>query len=194
MKTTRYYIINSLTLYRLLAAPMMLILVSTGQESIFKWMLPISFFTDLIDGFLARRFHVASKWGSFIDSIADDLTIVAGVAGMVVFKWPFVKQQYFWIVLLLALFLIQMILALVRYKKISSFHTYLAKISAILQGLFLILIFLFQEPFIILWYLAIGFTMADLLEEIILVILLPTWETNVKGMYWVMKRKPRNRS
>lgn len=173
---------------------MMLILVSTGQESIFKWMLPISFFTDLIDGFLARRFHVASKWGSFIDSIADDLTIVAGVAGMVVFKWPFVKQQYFWIVLLLALFLIQMILALVRYKKISSFHTYLAKISAILQGLFLILIFLFQEPFIILWYLAIGFTMADLLEEIILVILLPTWETNVKGMYWVMKRKPRNRS
>ena len=29
----------------------------------------------------------------------------------------------------------------------------------------------------------------DLIEESILVFLLPQWETDVKGLYWVMKRK-----
>ena len=31
--------------------------------------------------------------------------------------------------------------------------------------------------------------MAELMEEIILVILLPAWETNVKGLYWVIRKK-----
>lgn len=55
MKKTCYYIINGITLYRLLAAPVLVLLILTHQVNVFKWLLAVSFFTDLIDGWLARR-------------------------------------------------------------------------------------------------------------------------------------------
>jgi cardiolipin synthase len=83
-------------------------------------------------------------------------------------------------------------LAFVRYGKISSFHTYMAKLAALMQGSFLILLFFLQEPVYVLFYIAFFVTVIDLIEEIILVLLLPVWQTNVKGLYWVLKKKHKN--
>lgn len=38
-------------------------------------------------------------------------------------------------------------------------------------------------------YTAIGITILELIEETILVMLLPKWEVNVKGIYWALKKK-----
>ena len=56
MQKTSYYIINGITIYRIAAAPVLALLIIYGNKDVFKWMLAISFFTDAIDGFLARRF------------------------------------------------------------------------------------------------------------------------------------------
>jgi phosphatidylglycerophosphate synthase len=186
---TAFFIINGITLYRVVAAPVLLVLIFTKQLDIFKWLLAVSFFTDLIDGFLARKFNVTSVIGSRLDSIGDDLTVAAGIVGLFVFRYDFVMKELFLISGLLALFIIQIIFALVRYRKISSFHTYLAKTAAVLQGTFLILIFILPEPFYYLFYAAVIVTTADLIEEIILVVILPVWKVNVKGLYWVLKGK-----
>ncbi|TAH42860.1 MAG: CDP-alcohol phosphatidyltransferase family protein [Bacteroidetes bacterium] len=184
-----YYLINAITLYRLIAAPILIILIITKDLDLFKWLLALSFFTDLIDGFLARKFKVTSILGSRLDSIADDSTVVAALIGLFVFKYDFVQHELIFLFGLLGLFLTQNIIAIIKYHKITSFHTYLAKISAILQGLFFILIFLLQQPVYFLFYTAVLFTALDLIEEIILVFLLPKWEANVKGLFSVLKRK-----
>ena len=183
-----YYIVNGITLYRIIAAPVLLLLIINHRQDIFKWLLAISFFTDAIDGFIARRYKVTSRLGSTLDSIGDDLTIVAAVTGIFVLKPEFVRQEATPIILLLALFLLQTILALIRYRRLSSFHTYAAKIAAILEGIFLLLFF-FDRPVGILFPITTVAIAIDLVEEIILAILLPNWETDVKGLYWVMKRK-----
>lgn len=188
MKKGSYYIVNGITLYRLIAAPVLVLLIFTHQVNVFKWLLAISFFTDLIDGWLARRFKVTSVLGARLDSIADDLTIVAGMVGVVVLKPAFFKQQMAFFIILFALFLIQIILALLRYGKVSSFHIYSAKLAALMQGSFLILLFFLPQPLEIVFYIAFGVTVIDLVEEIILVMILPQWEVNVKGLYWVIKR------
>jgi phosphatidylglycerophosphate synthase len=189
MKRPAYYLVNGITLYRLAAAPVMVFFIFTNHPDIFKWMLPLSFFTDLIDGFLARKLKVTGTAGSKLDSIADDLTIVAAIIGVFVFKQEFIRSNMITISILLFLFFFQMIYALIRYRKLSSFHTYFAKIAAIVQGSFLILLFLLPEPLYWLFYLAAIITTIDLIEEIILVKILPEWETDVKGVYWVTKRK-----
>ena len=130
-----------------------------------------------------------SVLGSKIDSIADDLTIVVAIAGVIVFKPEFLRQEITLIILLLALFILQTILAFIRYGTISSFHTYAAKMAAILQGVFLLLVFFLPGPVYMLFYITAIVTIIDLLEEIILVLMLPQWEANVKGLYWVMKKK-----
>lgn len=196
-ETTRkqaWYVINGITLYRIVAAPILLILIFTGQFDIFKWLLGISFFTDLIDGFLARRYKVASVLGTRLDSIGDDLTVLAGVIALFVAKMEFIKEQKFIFIFLLLLFLVQTTYAFIRYGKMTNFHTWLAKTAALFQGVFLLLAFFTDEPNLILFYAAAIITILELIEEIILVKLLPDWETNVKGIYWVLKKKKKSKS
>jgi len=184
-----YIAINSITFYRLIASVLLLYFILGRQYEHFKWFLAISFFTDAIDGFLARRFKVVSVLGSRMDSMADDLTILVAMVGLYFFKPEFLKQNAVYFFLLLGLFVVQITLALIRYRKFSSFHTMSAKVAAILQGSFLILVFFLPQPPMLLFYAAVAATAIDLIEEIILVLLLPEWQVDVKGVYWVMKEK-----
>jgi phosphatidylglycerophosphate synthase len=184
-----WYVINGITIYRIIAAPFLLVLLFTEQYNLFRWLLAVSFFTDLIDGFLARKYKVASVPGTKLDSIGDDLTVFVGMIGLFTLKWDFIKEQKVIFILLFLVYLLQVVYAFYRYRKMTNFHTYLAKTAAILQGVFLLLAFFTDEPNLILFYTAAGITIVELTEEIILVRLLPHWQTNVKGIYWVIKKK-----
>jgi len=184
-----WYVINGITLYRIIAAPILLVLLFNKQYEIFKWLLAVSFFTDLIDGYLARKFKVTSILGTKLDSIGDDLTVLVGLIALFIMKLEFIKQHMIVLIILLVLFLVQTSYAFIRYKKMTNFHTYLAKTAALLQGVFLILAFFTQEPSLILFYAATIVTMLELIEEIILIRLLPKWQANVKGIYWFLKNK-----
>lgn len=189
MSKRAHYIVNGITLYRIVTAPVLLFLLWRHELDWFKWLLAASFFTDAIDGFIARRYKVTSIAGARLDSIGDDLTVLVAIIGMVVLKKEFVMQEIVIVSILGGLFVIQTVLALVRYGKQSSFHTLLAKTAAILQGLFLLLLFFLPQPSYLLFYLMAAVTALDLLEEIILVLLLPRWQANVKGLYWVLRKK-----
>jgi len=192
MHKRSYYLVNGITLYRILAAPVLIIFTFTGSPDLFKWLLALSFFTDVIDGPLARRYKVSSVLGSKLDSIADGLTILAAIIGLFVFKFDFISENFAVVIILIGLFLAQTVFALIKYRRITSFHTYLAKTAMILQGSFLILIFFFEEPPYLLFYAAAVMTGLDLIEEIILVFILPVWKANVKGIYWLLKSKEKN--
>ena len=184
-----WFVINGITLYRIIAAPFLLVLLFTAQYDIFKWLLGVSFFTDLIDGYLARKCKVTSILGTKLDSIGDDLTVLVGIIALFVIKLEFIKEQKITFIILLSLFVIQTSYAFIRYGKITNFHTYLAKTAALLQGVFLLFTFFTPEPNVVLFYAAATITILELTEEIILVNLLQRWETNVKGLYWVLKKE-----
>lgn len=183
-----FYIVNAITIYRLAATPVLFFLIFTKNIEVFKWLLPFSFFTDLIDGYLARKLKVISALGSRLDSIADDLTMAAAITGAVLFYPFFIRQHILIIAVMLVLYLTQFGLAFTRYKRITEYHTYIAKGAAILQGTFLILLFLLQRPLEPLFYAASFATILDLMEEIVLVVLLPHWQSNVGGLYWFFKK------
>jgi len=73
---------NALTLLRLAAIPVFVVLL-LGQDGKGSWGLAALFgaaaFTDQIDGFLARRWHVESQFGRYADPLADRLMIDAAV-------------------------------------------------------------------------------------------------------------------
>jgi CDP-diacylglycerol--glycerol-3-phosphate 3-phosphatidyltransferase len=181
-------VINLITLYRIITFPLLIYLVLANHFSLFKWLLAASFFTDAIDGYLARGFNVSSVLGAKLDSIGDDLTVLAGIVGLVHKRWEFIKEQWLMITILFVLFGIQLTLALLKYKKISSFHTYLAKLAAVASAIFLLSTFFF-DLYYWLFYMAVIITAVELIEEIILVIILPKWKVNVKGVYWVLKER-----
>ena len=127
MKPTRnktlFYLINSITLYRIITTPLLVYLLLTEQLDWFKWLIGISFFTDLIDGELARNYNVTIVLGTRLDSIGDDLTVLVAIFGLWYLNPSFIKQEWVMLVPLSFLFLLQTGAALYRYGKITSFHT-----------------------------------------------------------------------
>src|SRR5256885_3512486 len=93
MHKPSFYVVNGITVYRIIAVPFLLWLIFTHNINLFKWLLAVSFFTDMIDGYLARRYQATSVLGSRLDSIADDLTIVAAFTGVIILKQSFVLEQ-----------------------------------------------------------------------------------------------------
>lgn len=181
--------VNLITIYRIVTAPLLLGLVIAGHLGIFKWLLTVSFLTDAVDGIIARKSGTVSILGSRLDSLGDDLTFAVAVIGLGITRPIFILEQWMIVAALLALFFIQLFMALIKYKRISSFHTYLAKMAAMLQAVFLISVFFLEDICYPLFYAAGIVTALDLLEEIALVLILPRWETDVKGWYWVANRK-----
>lgn len=184
-----WYIINGITLYRVIAAPILLVLLFNGYYQLFKWLLAVSFFTDLIDGYLARKFNVTSVMGTRLDSIGDDLTVLTALIGLFVINPAFIKAHITELVILFIVFVMETGYAFYRYGRMTNFHTYLAKLAAFLQGIFLLVAIVFDEPSLFLFYAASGITLIELVEEIIITSVLPEWQTNVKGLYWVLKKK-----
>jgi CDP-diacylglycerol--glycerol-3-phosphate 3-phosphatidyltransferase len=190
MAKPSYYIVNGITLYRIVAAPLLLLLVFYHQSNLFKWLLAISFLTDAIDGYIARKYKVISVAGAKLDSIGDDLTVLVAIIGILVFKPEFLRHELVTVIILGSLYILQLVLAMIRYGKPTSFHTWSAKTAAVLQAAFLLLFFFFPDPLYGLFYIMALATVIGLLEEIILVLLLPRWQADIKGVYQIIKKKP----
>lgn len=189
MKKRSYFFINGITLYRLLSAPVLIFLIIIGQYDLFKWLLSVSFLTDAIDGWLARRFQVESILGAKLDSLADDSTVAAGIVGMIAWKQELIAKEWVLMTILLVLFLVQTGAALIRYGRVTSFHTYAAKLAAVTQGVFLLALFFVSQPIYLLFYLTVFITGMQIIEEIIMVFILPEWKADVKGIFQVMKQR-----
>ena len=73
---------NALTVFRLLLIPVFVVLMVEAGDSP-SWPAGIVFgvagATDQVDGFLARRWHVESRFGKIADPLADRLMIDAAV-------------------------------------------------------------------------------------------------------------------
>lgn len=181
-------VVNLITLYRTVTFPILVYLVAVDKMHVFQWLLLASFFTDAIDGFLARQYKVTSILGSKLDSIGDDLTVLAATLGLFVTQFDFIKQEAVVFIALFFLFVVQVGLSFHRYGKISTFHTYLAKIAAVVTAIFLLSVFFLETIRYPLFYAAAIITAIELIEEIILVIVIKEYQSNVKGLYWVMKK------
>ncbi|MEB8344834.1 CDP-alcohol phosphatidyltransferase family protein [Flavobacteriaceae bacterium KMM 6898] len=182
----KYNIADWFSFYRIFAVPLLLGLVWFGERQLFTWFLLISYSTDAIDGFLARRLNIVSARGSQLDSVGDQITLVMGLVGLLVFETTFMKANYGLILLAFLPYVLQMIIAFIRYGKATAFHTYLAKTSALLQGVF-ILWLLFFGPVYWLFYAMIGVGILETIEEISLIFMYPHWVKDVKGIFWALK-------
>ena len=80
---------NILSLFRLLLIPVIVWLYAVKQDPAWTTaVLALSGLTDIIDGIIARKFHMVSDLGKALDPVADKLTQIAMLFCLVTrFKW-----------------------------------------------------------------------------------------------------------
>jgi CDP-diacylglycerol--glycerol-3-phosphate 3-phosphatidyltransferase len=179
---------NVLSGARALAVPVLLVLALEEQRVAFTWVLIPALLSDIFDGWIARSFALESKMGAALDSVADSLMLFVSVYGIWVFH-PEVIREHAWLCgIAVGLWALEDLLALARYGRLSSFHTYLSKVVANLLGFFIGWLFLFGfEPWM--FYLAAGTSIIASLEELALLRVLPEWRADVRGLWWVLHER-----
>lgn len=176
--------------YRIFAAPILLILLWLDLRLVFTWLLLVSYSTDAIDGYLARKLKITSARGSQLDSFGDQITLIIGLIGLFYFETNFIETNLALILIAFIPYIVQILIAYFKYGKATAFHTYLAKLSAILQSLF-ILWALFFSPEYVLFYIMIIIGLLETFEEITLIFMYEKWASDVKGVFWALRDKRR---
>ncbi len=86
---------NILSYVRILLIPLIIVCYLTLKNYLLTVLLIIaSGLTDVVDGFIARKFDMVTDFGKFIDPVADKLTQIALMACIV--------PRYFWAIILIA--------------------------------------------------------------------------------------------
>lgn len=99
---------NIITYLRLAAVWFPACLLVTGfHDPAARWQAAIWFAgiasTDWVDGFIARRYHMESRWGAFVDPIADKLLVavvlvtVAVVCASTSYGWIIISTTVFFL-------------------------------------------------------------------------------------------------
>lgn len=181
------YLPNLLSGARLLAVPVLIVLAAGQRDRAFSWLLVAALVTDILDGLLARVFDATSALGATLDSVADTLVLLTAAFGIWALHPEVLRDHWQPIAAILLFWAIETVAAFVRYGRMSSFHTYLSKVTANVLGIFLGVLFVIGfYPWML--YLAAVVSVLASLEELWLLRLLPQWEANVKGVWWVLRR------
>jgi phosphatidylglycerophosphate synthase len=179
---------NLISAARLGAMPFLLAAAMGHHPRAFAWLLLICLVSDIVDGLIARHFHVQSTLGAALDSLADFLMTLVAVVGMIVLQPAFTSAHGLELCVLGGLYITEVVAAFARYGRLSSFHTYATRVSAYAQGIFFVGLFFWGET-TWLFYLAWTLACAAYLEELALVACCPSWTHDVRGLYWVIKAK-----
>jgi CDP-diacylglycerol--glycerol-3-phosphate 3-phosphatidyltransferase len=182
---------NAISIARLCATSVLLASVVLHRVELFRWLLLTCLLSDILDGLIARAFHLTSKLGASLDSIADVLTMLIGTLGLVEFQRTFVSGHYRELLLLVAFYCAEVIASLWRYGKLSSFHTLLARVAAYMAGIFVMSLF-FWGYHGWLFYMTVIVYVAELSEEMVLIYLLPEWRSDVGGLVRVLNGRGAN--
>lgn len=176
---------NTISLIRIIFALFLFYFAWNNNPLIFLILFIIALLTDTFDGYLARKLGQTTKLGEKLDSWGDFILYLT-VPTCAWWLWPeLVIQELLFIIIALTSFLIPILIGFLKYKRLTSYHTWAAKLSAVLLGVSTPLLFIGGPswPFRIS---AVVFLLAEL-EETSITTVLPSWHSNVPSFWHAIK-------
>jgi phosphatidylglycerophosphate synthase len=176
---------NLLSAVRILLMPTALTAALAGSKPWFTVVLAVALATDAIDGMLARWLHAESDFGRKLDSAADYLTLLGGLAGIALL-WPDIMQRELpWVATGLTMFFAVIVYGLLRLGRAPCYHTWIAKVAAV--GCALSLVPLLAEWSEVPFHWAMGLQILGGVEELLIIHLVPWHQGEVPTVWHALK-------
>lgn len=123
------YVPNVITCFRIILSACLLFM-NPDQISFLLTYITCGF-TDVVDGYLARKWNLNSEIGAMLDSMADFIFItVVFVIFVPRLEWK--GWMLWWIGIIAVIRVLSILIGAVRFKTIASIHTYGNKITGLL--------------------------------------------------------------
>lgn len=136
-----HHVPNVLSFLRLAAVPVLLMLAWYRLPVPFLVLLLVAILSDAVDGWIARRLNAVTPFGIRLDSLADfALYIAVPLGGW--WLWPdLLLREAPWIALIVVGYALPGALSLLRFHRLSSYHTWSAKLAVATTALALFILF-----------------------------------------------------
>jgi cardiolipin synthase (CMP-forming) len=177
---------NMISLYRLLAIPLIFGFIIAGNEKRYAIFLFVSLISDIIEGNIARFYKLRTRFGAALNNIADLGTYAMALLGLFIFKWSDLKPHALVLYIFLTFFMISYLIAFFRIGKIPGMHLYGAVIAGYLQGIFFFVLFAW-DFYAWLYYLSVIMGIMAYAEKIIILLVIDDIRPEVKGLYWLIR-------
>lgn len=162
---------NAMSALRIALMPGVLMAALAGSKPWFLGLVAVSLITDALDGYLARKLDAFSDLGRKLDSVADYVVMVTGLAGIALL-WPdIMRRELAWVATGLGAFFAVVVYGFVRLGRAPCYHTWASKGLALFSALSLV-------PLLAEWsatpfHIAIVLQVLAALEEMTIALLIP---------------------
>ena len=179
-----YSIPNLLSLLRLALVPVLVVAACLNEDQLFLLLLGVCLLSDMLDGYFARKLQQVTEFGARLDSWADMATYAMMILGLNLI-WPTIfDQQFLYLVAATLSYVLPVVVALVRFSSFPSYHTWGAKLAAVLIAPAFYLLVLYDEQTF--FRLVIVFHVLVAMEEIAITMLLKQPKTNVASILTIL--------
>ena len=183
---------NVISVLRLGSVPVLAWLAWNGADRVFAWLLVVAGATDMLDGWLARKYGWVSRIGAVLDSAADIAMVMVVLLGVWTMRAEVFVEHGLIVWAVVVIWSITILLGLLRYRRLTSFHTGFTRVGLMMFGVFIVV--LFFHGFVP-WVLYACGTVCFIagVESFILVLLIDEWRPNIRGGLPAVLRERRNR-
>lgn len=182
-----YNIPNILSLFRIIAAPFLLLTGWFGMPTLFYILFGLMLLSDALDGIIARMLDQTSELGARLDSYGDILTYLSTPLA-VWWLWPdIVKEELYYIIAAIVIYILPAIFSLLKFGKLASYHTWITKISAVLMSAGVVVLLGFDNN--LLFHSAIYFLVIEMIENIVITMILPKQKSNIDSIWHAWKER-----
>jgi CDP-diacylglycerol--glycerol-3-phosphate 3-phosphatidyltransferase len=183
---------NVLSGLRLSSVPVLLVLARQGYADAFLLLLIFALLTDIADGYLARRLRQESEFGARLDSWGDFSIYLSTPLCAWWLSPEIVRREAPLVIAVLAAFLLPILIGFAKYRRLTCYHTWGAKLSAVLMSVGTVLLFAGGPP----WLFRFSTIVLVLtqIEEIAITIVSPEWRSNVPTILHALRRTREERA
>jgi len=172
---------NLLSALRLASVPVLLVLAWNGRAAAFLVVLVCALLTDLLDGFLARRLGQVSSLGARLDSWGD-FAVYMATPLCAWWLWPeLIAREAAYVLTVVAGFILPVLVGFCKFRRLTSYHTWGAKLTAVLMSISTLLLFMGGPPWPFRFSTII--LVAAQIEEIAITLVLPDLRSNVPTLW-----------
>ena len=177
---------NALTISRFFIAAFLVLDAKNGYAS--KYFLPLFIFagfSDFLDGFIARKMKATTSHGCVLDGYAD-IALSVGAFLSAYWLYPAIIKKYIWgVVILLFLQIASWVFSIIKFSRMTSYHTYSAKIWGIAIFISLGIVFAFSNGSLLLLMLLVG--ILSNIDEIVITAVMPYWRGEISNFNMALR-------
>lgn len=188
-RTSNLNLPNLVSSIRILIAPLLLVLAYFQYANAFLAALLFSGFTDVLDGYLARKLNQITALGARLDSWGDFM-IYSSMAIGAWMLWPeVVVRELPYFLLIIGSICLPVLVGLIRFRSLTSYHTVSVKVAVVVTFVSYLLLFagIAELPF----RLSSLLCLYAGLEEILISLNLRRVQVDIPSLWQVLKKKRR---